>query len=221
VIPGALVSALFVVGILPGYLYLSWTRGLRESRSPDSPLESLLEVVGVGLATTGMTILVGAWLRADELSGLARRLEDPHWTGPLIRDLARTTLVVLVVSVGLAAVGALGIRAMRPKRYYPRIWQEVFAERKGEFTWVRIDLVSGKSFAGALHGSDFAVADGERDVVLRSPIREIVSPGQSETVEADRLVISESDIALIRVHYQPHNRAVRFRWIEGLLKHLR
>lgn len=202
-IPGALVSALFVVGVVPGYLYLSWTRGIRESRSPDSPLESLLEVVGVGLATTGTTVLVGAWLRSDDLSSLARRLESPDWTGPLIRDLAGTTLAVFLVSVGLAAAGAIVARAMKPRRYYPRIWQEVFAERKREYTWVRVDLASGTSFAGALHGSDFAVDEGERDIVLRRPIQKISTDGRLEAVGVDRLVISEADIALIHVEYQP------------------
>jgi hypothetical protein len=204
VIPGALVSALFLVGIVPGYLYLTWTRGVRESRSSDSPLESLLEVVGVGLATTGTTVLVGSWLAADALSGLAQRLDSQRWTAPLIRDLAGTTLAVLLVSVGLAAVGAIATRKTRPNRYYPRIWQEVFAERRQEYTWVRVELTSGPIFVGALHGSDFAVTDGGRDMVLRSPIREISASGKSKNVQADRLVISEADISLIRVVYEPH-----------------
>jgi len=92
---------------------------------------------------------------------------------------------------------------MRPQRYYPRIWQEVFAERTKEHTWVRVEMKSGRIFVGALHGSDFAVADGERDIVLRAPIREIIPSGVPKVVQVDRLVISEADISQMSVVYQP------------------
>ncbi|MGJ9424181.1 DUF6338 family protein [Aeromicrobium sp. CF3.5] len=210
-LPTAAVPVLLLIGLVPGYFYLLWTRGVRDSSANASPLTSLLEVLGIGIATTGVVIAAASYFRSTEVANLASRIGRGIWDPQLVRDLSASTSLVIAGSVVLAGLLAFGTRLVRPKQYYPRIWQEVLAERKREHTFVRVDLTDGTSFAGALHGSDFSLDEGNRDIVLRSPITRIDATGTPEKSLLQRVVISEVRIELLSVSYAKRPSPTR-RW---------
>lgn len=201
-LPGSFVAALLLVALVPGYLFLSRTRGYREATESDTPLESLLGIVTVGVATTGTTTIGFVLVFADRIACAARELNNDSWDGSLLRDVALAVGLILGVAC-LLAWGAAGcVRRLVPKRYHPRALKEVLAERRHEFTWVRLELRDKSVLLGALHGSDFAVDSGSRDIVLRSPLKRNTGDGFDE-VEASRIVVPEDEVRVMMVTYSP------------------
>lgn len=206
--PTAAVSVLLLLGLVPGYFYLRWTRGLRDVTTSSSALESLLEILGVGIATTGVVVAAGCYWRSTEVAHIAERLRKGEWEAALVQDLAASIALLMGLSVVLAGVMALVSKAVRPARYFRRSWQEVFAERKGEYTYVRADMMDGTTIAGALHGSDFDLEDGDRDIVLRRPISRSEAggaPGTFHDTDLDRVIVSETQLKLLSVSFAPRS----------------
>jgi hypothetical protein len=214
-IPGTFSAVALLTALVPGYLFLQLTRGRREARESD-PVESLVELVAVGLGTTGLSFLAGCVFRSESLAHIAARLQSKSttkWNAQLIQDIAGTIVFVLGGAVLIALFAALVMKVTIPNQYYPSAWKEVFAERRHEFTWIRLELNDGRAVVGPLHGSDFQVADGERDVVLRSPITEIDEGGTATQLDGiHRLVVPEGRIASIKVAFQPRPPQSKRRW---------
>lgn len=205
-IPGTVSAVALLTALVPGYLFLQLTRGRREARKSD-PIESLVELVAVGLGTTGTAFLAACLVRSESIGHIATRLQSDSttkWDSQLIHDVAGTTALVFGGAIAIALIAALAMKVAFPEQYYPSVWKEVFAERRNEYTWVRLELHDGRAVVGPLHGSDFQVGEGPRDIVLRSPITEIDEKGVDRRLDGvHRWVIPESQIGGVKVTYEP------------------
>lgn len=204
-LPGTLVAAALAVALVPGYVFLLLIRGLREAQNSTS-VEQVIELVTVGVATTGLsTVLALLWWNVP-IAKLIKRLHGDGLDAQLLRDLSESTLLIFGAATGIAVILGLIARVARPPSFVASAWKEVFAERRNEYTWLRLELNDGRAIVGPLHVSDFTIDSGdrERDMVLRDPIHEISRTGTPTALTGiHRLVVPEGQIQSIKVVYQP------------------
>ena len=207
--PTTLGALLLVLALVPGWIYLRLVERLQPP-SGTSGLHQLLEVVAVGVATTGVSAIAVALVPHRLLPFLldvAALAKDSAY----LRFHARLAVASVAVVFGLAVLLAYLLYRVRARRL-PRefsnkqdVWVRSIGDRpKDRHPYVALHLVDGRTIEGPLHSFAIGIEAGKRDIALKGPIR-ITDPGQSprHIPGMDRLVVPESKIGMIAVHHAP------------------
>lgn len=210
-LPGGIGVALLVLALVPGWLYLRLDQRLRPS-SGATGLVELLEVLAVGLATTGtagfiFVILPPRWAPfLLDLDTWARLGND--YLRENVRPAAASAFALLLVAVGVAYVLYLVQRLRSPAEFRAQgsVWVHALGARpQGRLPWVGLRLSDGKLIEGLLHSYSLAEGSaGDRDIALQRPIRITESDGgHPHDASIDRLIVPAREIAHIAVVHVP------------------
>jgi hypothetical protein len=213
---------LFVVFLIPGFLYYVQRRRWVESKSESSLVETA-RFVSVSLLTNllalGVFALIRNWFpnHTPDLVSLADGGWSYFWTEP--GYLLSWGLFVLVVSGILSFLLALLSRSnVNVKWFAPDIvqtsaWQRMFKDMVStkemrdarNIPFVGIDLRDGTYVSGYVDWFSTELDDvADRDLVLAEPIR-VRRDGNEIRADFSRLVVSARDILRMYVSYRPYS----------------
>lgn len=207
-------ALLVLLGLVPGWVF--WSLGARHHpRGSRSTLSEVLELVAVGVLTTGVALLV--WVLVDGLrvqsllsaSGWATGGE-PYLTRH-IPQAAFTAFLVMVCASG-AAFGLSKSVHRGPRIHDPGgvvWWNAIQDHAVGQQAYVGVMLDDGMLVEGLITGftTDDTAGTG-RDLALAAPIR--VTPGGAATSvrqQVDRILIPERLTRWVTVRYVDVPRA--------------
>lgn len=193
-LPTTSFAALLLIALIPGYAYLRLTEDARRPRD-NSTLDELLEVLTVGLGTTGLALgtFIVLWPHA-----FGEVLNKASLTQP---DELRHAVIICGVVAGLAVViaclGAWGTLIAGRGSYSPNVWRSTLGlRRKQHIPYVILDLKDDeKRIEGVLHSYTTLDGDHPRDISLMSP--KISRAGSTWEAGADFVVISAEQIEKI------------------------
>jgi hypothetical protein len=224
-IPGDVGIGLLLLALVPGWLYLRLRERLRP-QSGSTGLGELIEILAVGLATTGvaafilLVVLPHGWLPfLLDVEAWAKGGETYLLNN--VRLAAATALVILAAACAIA-YGVYSLKRLRtPSEFRPQgsVWVHALGARpKGTVPWVGLKLDDGRLVEGLLHSYSLTEGAPEmRDIALQPPMR-VTDPGQlARPLSLNRLIVSGKQIAEIAVVHAPE--AVRP--AAGLLARLR
>ena len=206
-LPSSIAVSVMLLALVPGWFHLR----LRERLAPASTatgLSELLEVLAIGMATTGVS---GAVLIFVPHRWLPLLLDVDSWAreGTIylrshIRDATLSAVAVLTLALVIAYLLYLPLRLTRPAEFRAQgsVWVHALGARpKGRVPWVGLQLKDGKLVEGLLHSC--SLSEGpleERDVALGRPIRVTLAQGQSaRCLDLDRLVVPGNEISYIAI----------------------
>ncbi|SDQ37943.1 DUF6338 family protein [Quadrisphaera sp. DSM 44207] len=207
-VPGSGLALLALLALVPGWLFLQ----LRRRHAPlqqSAGLGQLLEVLAVGLATTGIAGVVLAFLPHRWVPFLVdlqawADLGGSYATANPRRILATATVLLVLASL-LAWTGDRVFRRQRTELYLgPGAWVHALRERpKGTVPYLGLALQDGTLVEGLMHSCSLEASE-TRDVALMAPIR-VTPPTATEanTVDMQRLVVPEREIRYITVLHLP------------------
>lgn len=197
-IPGGALAAIFLLSLVPGYVFLRLSATARRPRQ-QSPLAESLEVVAVGIATTGSSFVFWVLVKPG---AVLTALDTPDSSADLRRQ-ALLAVVILGLATGLACIWSWALQRRRPNRFQLSVWYDVFSKDnipKGHLAFVAVQLTNGVTVSGNLHSYTWAPDTSHRDISLTRPI--VVTRGKkSEHPDFDFLSVSEEQIRHIAVKY--------------------
>lgn len=213
-LPGGLLALLLAVALVPGWLYLHLNRRLEPARSR-SGLDELLEVVAIGLLTTGSAV--------SAVLLLSDTLPERFWPGWLFIELSPwasqgasylaeharqalvTGLTVLVAASAMAWLTHHWRRRKQPPEFVAAsVWAHALGSRPKGCThvWAGVHLVDGTLAEGVLDSIDLDdSAKAGRDLALKAPIFTTSSDGVRQKSELHRLVLPDGRVAHIGVRH--------------------
>lgn len=207
-LPSGLAVALLLLSLVPGWAYLRLRERLRP-QSRTGGIHELLEVLAVGLATTGVSaafvaVAPHAWFPfLIDLDAWARGGND------YLRSHVRPVIVTGIFVLALAHFTAYLVYRLQKLRLpaefraQQSVWVHALGTRpKGKVPYVGVQLRDGLLIEGVLHSFSLDEAEmGERDVALQRPIRITAKRGErpSQLPNLDRLVVPGGSIDYITV----------------------
>lgn len=191
-LPSTSFAVLLLVALIPGYAYLRLTEDARRPRK-DSALEEFLEVLTVGLLTTGVAAVLFVLVWPEEVADTLRgaSLDSPE-------TLRRTFLIFAAMAglaLGLACLGAWLTRRRGGGKYAPNVWSSTLGMRRdGHIPYVVLVLKDNDRprIQGVLHSYTTLDGDNPRDIALMSP--KLSRNGSTWNAAADYVVISAEEI---------------------------
>jgi hypothetical protein len=208
--PTTFIALLIVLALVPGWLYLRLVEPLEAPRNSNG-LHQLLEVLAVGAATTGISVLVivltpHAWLPF----ALDIQKWGPGGTKYLrghLREAAWAAALVLGVSLAIAyGLAKLRHRHSPGEFHHSNTWVQSLGRRPADCVpYLGLHLTDGRLLEGTLHAYDLDSDNDTRDIALAPPIR-ITPAGGNEAValpNLHRVVVESSRIEYITVHHLP------------------
>jgi hypothetical protein len=210
VLPGNSLAILLMLALVPGWVYLR-LRQRHTAISQASGLAQLLEVLAVGLGTTGIAVLVFVLLPHK---WLPFTVDVDAWADQGTGYVRANPRMVLTTGAGVLFIACAGswlldraLRRQQSELYLgPGVWVYALRERpKSMLPYLGVMLQDGTLAEGLLHSCSLEASE-VRDVALRAPIR-ITDPGQHtpRPVQVERLVLPERDIRYITVLHVPEN----------------
>jgi hypothetical protein len=174
-------------------------------------LSELIEIVAIGLATTGVSLLVVAMVPlhftidvADWATGGTDYLAKHARAA--IGTVALTLLLAVALAIGLHH---LQIRRTRPE-FHPEgsVWVHALGTlSKGSVPWVSLKLTDGRLLEGLLHSYSLDDLGEQRDVALQAPIRIIDTPGgEPRSIAAHRVIMPFRKIDHILIVELPESK---------------
>lgn len=214
-LPTGLSAFLLLLVFVPGWAYLAWMERVRPAAGRRG-LSELLEVVAMGVATTGPAILL---LILIPHRALPFTIDLEQWADGgaeyLASDLdglAWSAVLVLGVALLMAYLLYRMQRRGRSKEFHPEagVWARALGARpRGKVPWVGIMLKDGRLVEGVLHSFTLNDIGDDRDVALGKPIR-VTETGQSVAVNLpalERFVVSAREIEYMTVVEAPEARS--------------
>jgi hypothetical protein len=157
-------------------------------------LSELIEIVAIGLATTGVSLLVVA------LVPLPFTLDVAAWaTGgtDYLEKHARSAIGTVALTLLLAVGLAIGLHVLQRRHTRPEFHPEgnvlvhsLGTRAKGYVPWVSLKLTDGRLLEGLLHSYSLDDLGDQRDIALQAPIRITDAVGaQPRSVAAQRVIM--------------------------------
>lgn len=200
-VPTTSFAALLLIALIPGYAYLRLTEDARRPRA-HSALSEFLEVLTVGIGTTGIAAVVVVLLWSDPV---AETLEgSPLSSSEDLRRAALLSAGLALLALGIACAAAWVTRFPGKGSYSPNVWRSTLGLRgKGLVPYVVLDLKDdpGSRIEGVLHAYTTLEDNDHRDIALRSP--QISRGGEKWSPGPDFVVVSADQIARIWLHMAP------------------
>ncbi|MEV5704773.1 DUF6338 family protein [Actinoallomurus sp. NPDC052274] len=208
--PATFGALIIVLALVPGWSYLRLVERFSPARSANA-LHQLLEVFAVGMATTGVSVLLlllvpHGWLpftlRADAWAAGGNQYLGRH-----IRS-AAASIAMLLASALLIAYGLFRFRTRgKPEGFRPSgdVWLHGLSDQPaGKVPYVGLHLVDGRLVEGKLYAFTFDVEKG-RGLVVAKPIR-VTQANETlaqDLPNLDRLIVDASQISFVTVVYVP------------------
>lgn len=197
-VPSSLGALLGVLGLIPGWLFLSRTERVRRP-GPRSGLRELVELVAVGLATTGASVLIGSTLFPRAIrealaghAGTAERFREDVWC----------ISALLVGSMVISMVLAWIANRRRGPRYSEGVWETAFGADPGDgrLRHAVIELLDGRTIDGPLLGYTLSRSDEGPSIALGAPIF-FTRKGDRRRVRYDSLVVQSEQARFAAITY--------------------
>jgi hypothetical protein len=214
VLPTTSVAALLLLALVPGYAYLRLSEDARRPRD-HSALDEFLEVLAVGLGTTGLASLVLVLCWPEEVAETLKKasLDSPD----ALRAVVVLGAVVAGLALGIACLGSWLTRLPGAGSYSANVWRATLGLRdESHLPWVVVELKGDdpRRLEGVLHAYTTLDGDHPRDLALLAP--RISKDGTTWESGADFVIVSAEEIAAIwlRQQYDPgqvRGRRVRLR----------
>lgn len=199
-LPTTSIAVLLLVALIPGYAYLRLSEDARRPRD-HSALDEFLEVLAVGMGTTG---LAGVFLMLFWSDEVAETLANASLDSPdALRRAVMLGGVTAALALGIACLASWATRLPGAGSYSPNVWRATLGLReKTHLPWVVLELKGekGRRLEGVLHAYTTLDGDHPRDVALLSP--RISEGGRTWDANADFVVVSAEEIALIWLRHQ-------------------
>lgn len=208
-LPSGLLAAGFLLALIPGWLFLRWTESARRPRMLSS-LQEVLELVTVGLLTSGAALLLLGLVCPSLLLRLAQSPDsaaDVRWA----MGVPAIALALAVLGAGLGALFTNMMSSATDIETVIGVWWGVLRREKvpeGKVPHVAVALADGSTADGVLAAFTWSPDATHRDIALRGPVR-ITSGGQVKELPCDRLIIPSDQIRSIALKYQPRGRVAR------------
>jgi hypothetical protein len=187
VIPGSLAAIVFVLGLVPGFLFLKLTQHRRRPWQKSS-LTDLLEVVAVGGATTGLAAFVALRYHPDRIYDA---FSGPPKSGADLVTIANILAWTTAGAIAAAVVLGTIFNLWSKKRFTPSVWQDTLGRRREvSAPHVLIHMKDGREIDGVLHAYTATTDEPWRDIALQRPIRITAADGTEFTPEWNYLSIS-------------------------------
>lgn len=212
-LPSGLVAAAFLLSLIPGWWFLRRTESHRRPRQL-STLQEILELIGVGVLTTGLAACLGLLLWPS----LVLDHGFPPDTAREIRMDVALVLGTLAVATLLAEVAARVIRRRSPadkSEINIGPWWSVMRRDnipEGHLSYVALALADGTTVEGVLHNYTWSPDSAHRDVALTKPIK-ITRPGVRSWLKRaepmvtntpyDHVLIPATEIKHLALKYTP------------------
>ena len=206
-VPGGGLALVALLALVPGWVFLR----LRQRHTPlpqTAGLAQLLEVLAVGLATTGTAAVLLVVVPHRWLPFLADVDEWARLGGGYASTNPRNVLASAAAILGLACVFATAAdrvsrRQLSELSLGPGVWVHALRERpRGKIPYLALQLNDGTLVEGPLHSCSLEASE-VRDIALRAPIR-ITRPGAAAGLAGvERVVIPEREIRWITVQHVP------------------
>ena len=219
--PATFTALLLVLALVPGWFHLHLIERVRPA-SRATGLNQLLEVVAVGVATTGVSVAatvlvphrvvpfaldINAWATTGN-AYLRWHLQAAVWS------LVLTFALALAMAYLLYRVRARG--SLEEFKANDSVWMHAIGQRPvGTVPWITLGLSDDSVVEGSLLAYTTDEDAEKRDIALKRPIW-ITPPNQSAAIELanlDRVVVPESQIKHITVIHTPAKpQQCRTRW---------
>jgi hypothetical protein len=180
-LPGGAVAALFLLSLIPGWWFLRRTESSRRPRHLSS-LQEVLELLGVGVLTTGLAVGAGLLISPELL--LDRRF--PANSGREVRLYVVLVVGVLFSALAFAELAARVVRWRNPARsaeFNIGTWWSVMRPDlvpEGCLPYVAVERSDGVTIEGVLHNYSLSPDVTHRDVALKAPVK-FTTPGKSSS----------------------------------------
>jgi hypothetical protein len=195
-VPGSVVGALVLAALLPGYLFLQLTARYRPADHNPSALEEAALFATVGVLTSGLSALVVAGIWSDSVA-IVLTTPAGLWTGSTVRLALLLTVIVFELATLGAVLAAHFYKKGKDVQSGKFAWKDALPP-EGRF--LQIALTDGITVCGQLHTYDDVPRGVGRDLVLVPPISSFYSPDDVIELQADMLIVNETQIHSIAVH---------------------
>ncbi|MCA1708126.1 MAG: DUF6338 family protein [Actinobacteria bacterium] len=210
-LPTGIGVSLVLLSLVPGWLHLQLRKRLAPASSATG-LSELLEVLAVGLATTGTSVALLIFVPTRWLSVL---LDVDTWAAQgndylrqHVREAAASGLTAFILALAIAYLIYLPLRLRKPAEFRAQgsVWVHALGARpKGKVPWVALQLKDGKLIEGLL--LSFSLSEEgleQKDVALQRPIRVTLKQNeQPQWLELDRIIIPGNELSYITVTHVP------------------
>ena len=208
-LPGGAVAAAFLLSLIPGWLFLRRTESSRRPRQL-STLQEVLELVAVGILTTGLAVSLGLLICPN----LVLDRELPLNSAADVRWIIGLALATLIGSALFAELAAWGVRRSDKSptaESAVSVWWAVMRPDRiprGKLPYVAIALSDGSTLAGVLHEYTWSPDVAHRDVALRAPIK---YTHEAKTIDTpyDFLIVPGLEVRHIALKYVPRGQRSR------------
>jgi hypothetical protein len=201
VLPSSFVALGVLASLAPGYLFLRLTESARAPIRRDLVMVTL-EVVSVGIATTGLAVLITGVVAPGQAVQTLNVIQEGLQEPAELRSAAWFLGAEFLGACGLALVAAVGRRLRGKGRYPPSVWSQTLGVKPPDkLLFVMLELTDGRRVDGLVHAFDFNPGEGERDIALSSPIHVATPNTKRVPVAIECIVVSESKIRLIAVRH--------------------
>lgn len=210
-LPGSYLAGGFLLALVPGWTYLR-LRARRDPSLPRTGLDQTLEVVAVGLMTTGLAVALWALLPASgthllDITELAVDGGGAYARANVRRAVA--TVLVVLVAAQLLAYGLFHALHRNRSRQFRRetVWAGALGHRTRGGPWMGVEMRDGRLIEGWLlaypTGDEHEHRDLALQATLNAPIR-VTKPGEpARTLAVERAILAEADIASITMTVIP------------------
>jgi hypothetical protein len=205
VLPASAVATALLLSLVPGWFFLRLTEKARRPRH-QSDLQEVLELVTVGVLTTGLAVAAVAILRPAGVLNL----DIPPTEARDLRELASSVVGTFLLALGFAWVFAwIAIkRSPAPQSSLgTSVWWDILRAEKippGMLPYALVTLNDDTTVEGVLATYTWQSDTSHyRDIALRAPIRFPVGDGKSVKPTYDYLIIAGSDIKQLALKYTP------------------
>lgn len=171
-LPSGFIAAAFLLSLVPGWWFLRRTESERRPREL-SAIQETLELVAVGVLTTGLVAFLGVALWPE----LVLEFKWPATSAREVRFDAAILIATMLAATTLAEI------AVRVSRYFNRrsnaetnigVWWATFRPDKvppGQLAYVALVLTDGSTVEGVLDSYTWHADVIHRDIALMAPIK--------------------------------------------------
>lgn len=196
-LPSAGLTAAFLLALVPGWVYLR-LRSVRSAVLPRSGLDEILEVVTVGVATTGMATALWALVpvRVSHLADVSLLVadKDSYRLHHVQREVTTALAVFVIACVFAWILFAVAHRGQGGHHYRETVWAGALGHRGEKYRWVGVTLRDGRVIEGELYAFPTGDEHEHREIALQAPIRITAPNAQPQVTPLTRVILNEADI---------------------------
>ena len=223
-LPTGIVAVVLLLSLVPGWIFLRVSEPARRPRN-QSELQEVLELVAVGVGTTGLALTLAVLFRSDGVYALhprPRSAEDLH-------EIALSVVLVLLLATAIAlAIGAL-VRWTSTRtqgKLGTSVWWDILKPESvppGKLPYLQVTLndEKGTTVEGVLASYTWqSDSTHNRDLALKAPIRypdgtNTDGKSVSRRPGYDFVIIAGGDIRQVAIKHVPVGKAEKPRRGKG------